>query len=93
MRIIQINWCGSNNRHSINIDKIMSIDFEAIEKRICIYMQDARPTIFNIVNRDENELKRIYENILDFCMSTSDPNEIGYMPLLKIDIDGKINSR
>lgn len=85
MRIIEINWYNSASRYAINADKIMSIDFDSFNKKIDICAQDGK-SIFHITNKDMDKLKRIYENILDFCISTSDPNEIGYIPLLKIDI-------
>lgn len=86
MRIIELEDGYENyNKYAINVDKIISIDFDSFSKKINIYVQDGKTT-FHITNKDIDKLKRIYENILDFCISTSNPNEIGYIPLLKIDI-------
>jgi len=84
MKIIELNN-HDNNKYALNIDKIFSVELNIYDKRVYIYMQDEKSTSFNIRSKDEDKLKRIYEDILDFCMSTSDPNEIGYVPLLKID--------
>lgn len=84
MRIIEINWDNNNDKFAINIDKIISIDLESFSKKINICTQDGH--FYHIPNKDKDELKKIYENILDFCMFNSNPDEIGYIPSLKIDI-------
>ena len=86
MRIIELNDYDTNDKYALNVDKIFLVELVAYDKKIKIYMQDEKNTCFQVRCKDEDKLKRIYENILDFCVSTSDPNEIGYIPLLKIDI-------
>lgn len=83
MRIIEIIWYD-RDKYAINVDKIVSINFDSLSGKINIYTQDDGSK--SISNKDMDRLERIYEDILDFCTSTSDPNEIGYVPLLKINI-------
>lgn len=86
MRIIELNNHDTHNKYALNVDKIFLVELIAYDGKIDIWMQDEKSTCFHVRSKDKDKLQKIYENILDFCMSTSNPNEIGYIPLLKIDI-------
>lgn len=84
MKFIKLKWHNGIHIYLINIDKIISIELKEEEKRITICTQENYS--YYIKDENKNKLQEIYKDILNFCISSSNPNEIEYAPLLEINI-------